>query len=164
MGQQSSRITKLRQLALLVVSPCLIAIGGLTSCQASMAREAKQSAGAVDASVCEIVTHKNSYIGRTVRITALWKTDNLHYGYFEDPESKSEKCKAQDLIQLGYISKMHDESVVRFFDAGRMLCKAKNQIGTCVQAANVQFVAKIMSDKDGLYVHLDRVLSYEFLE
>ena len=165
MGQQSPHTAKFRQLALAMLyqSMCLIISAGLVSCQADPVKPFQQTAGAASVSVCEIVTHKNSYIGRTVEITALWKTDNLHYSYFEDPKAKS-NCHAQNLIQLGYMDKMHDESVIRFFDAGKKLCEAKNQLSTCVQTARVEFIAKIMSDKDGLYIHLDKVLNYKYLE
>ena len=166
MGQQSPRVAKFRQLAPAMLHQFAFLMAGvvLASCHAERALPFRQTADATDVSVCEIVTHKGRYVGRTVKVTALWKTDNLHYSYFEDIKSKLVNCHAKALIQLGYMDRMHDSSVISFFDTGKKLCKAKGQLATCVQTARIEFIAKIMNDKDGLYIHLDKVLNYKYLE
>lgn len=111
--------------------------------------------------ICSIVTHKKAYIGKTVQLRALYKTDNSSYSYFKDLNGDVEGCRDKNIIQLGYISKMHNPTVVHFFADGDAICKKKNS-SFCVLTAKVEFSAKVSEDKDGLYVDMEEVKNYSY--
>lgn len=144
---------------------CLLTVGTLVSCQNNEVKSYNQIVLNGDTPVCEIITHHNRYIGKTVQLKAKWETDNVHYGFFKDVDMpRDARCQGEgrDLIQLGYIYRMHDHSVLKFFNVGKELCKLKGQPTVCVQHASIEFIGTVMDDKDGLYFHLDKILSYKY--
>lgn len=163
MGRQSFCAAKFKQLTsvVLCLSTCIFVMTGLASCGVvkSTRHTAVVNSGVV--SICDIVKHKSDYVGKAVEIAARFQTDHFHYSYFEDL-SQSGLCNHADVIQLGYIYKMRDKSVVAFLHRGKALCRSNHQPILCVQTASVTFVGTILNDRDGLYVQLDKVLKFEY--
>lgn len=132
----------------------------LSSCQFN-ATTHKLKITSRNTSICDIVRHKKNYIGRTVELRAIYKSDKSSYSFFEDPSSYSDGCLNKAIIQTGYVSAMHDKSVVKFFHAGDALCEKKRS-AICSLTADVDFSAKIFEDEDGLYIQLEKVNHFSF--
>lgn len=163
MERQPFRAAELKQLASIVLrwSMCVFVTAWLVSCEMVKNKQHTPVIDSAVVSVCEIVRNKSHYVGKTVEIVARFQTDHFHYSYFDDLNSNG-LCNSADVIQLGYIYKMQDKSVVAFLNRGEALCRSNHRPILCVQTASVTFVGTILNDKDGLYVQLDKVLKFEY--
>lgn len=112
-------------------------------------------------SLCRIVNHEKDYVGQVVNLQVVYKSDNVSYSYFEDLKGHGNECVNRGIIQLGYISKMHDKTVLEFFKAGDAICRKKRS-AICVLTADVDFSARVLKDQDGLYLHLEHVTHFQY--
>lgn len=114
--------------------------------------------------LCEINLHKQDYINRTVHIHSKYKTDEMTYSYFEDYPSSNIECSkySNNILELGYIQKMKDPTVVEFLNAGEETCIKKLSRSACVLKADVTYKAKIVDDDGDIYIHMDHVREYKY--
>lgn len=113
-------------------------------------------------SICEVVRNEEGFIGKSIDLVAVYKTDNATYAYFTDPSAKKVPCDYPAIMEGQSAALAKDSSVKRFLKESMDVCN--DGAGSCIQSAIVHFRATVISKDGASHLCLTRVYSYKFLE
>ncbi|WP_201313068.1 hypothetical protein [Dyella sp. EPa41] len=126
---------------------CLMAFCLLPAqaCRASSAPGAPESAtDAPVETICAVRGHPNAYVGKVVRLKAVYKSDEMYYSALFD-----ETCDKQKTLDVEHPLRTHgDQSVVAFFHEVSDRCKKKQQV-VCPTKVDLDVDVLIRKKQDG---------------
>lgn len=115
-----------------------------------------------DLSICEIVKNEERFIGKSIELVAIYKTDNATYAYFTDSPTKDVPCEHPQIMEGQSASLADDPTVKSFLKNSMDICN--DGAGSCIQSAIVHFRARVEIKDGSSYLFLTRIYSYRYIE
>ncbi|MCA1714433.1 MAG: hypothetical protein LC715_04695 [Gammaproteobacteria bacterium] len=112
-------------------------------CSAQHVKEVSGTQESSAVSICSLSSAPEKFIGKAVRLKALYKTDNAHYEYL------IEHGCAGKTLNIGNIDVDQSASVKGFYDSSNSVCAKRHEKYICVLEADLDVTAKVVMLQSG---------------
>lgn len=120
-----------------------------------------QGASANYLTICRIRKNIQLYLGKSVKVHAIFETDSSTYAYLRDANKNDSKCSGMHTILMGRTSEKRMADVTSFYSAIDKYCEHQ-KMRLCVVSVSLDGEGKLKRGKRGLYIYMEKIFNYRF--